>query len=125
MTTKIAGEIEDKNSFKNKFLGVISAQGIFINEMAVLGTVLCVIFNPGPTIEMIAKNAVFIPRGKELRRFSGMIDKNGKQGKIEGLIAANGIFITIYGDDGNPEYTLWNPGDTEEIDPCWSCTPKK
>ncbi len=125
MIVKIIGTIEGENDIKNKFSGVVNVVGTFINEMAVQDTVLHIIFNPGPTIELSAKKIALIPKGKEHRKLSGTIDKCGKQNRIEGVIAENGIFITVFGDGGKPEYGLWNPGDTEEIDPQWSCIGKK
>ena len=117
MTARIDGTIEAEGGIANIILGLINVVGIFINEIAPDGKLLHVIFNPGPTIEFTqVNNAARIPQGEAYRNFSGTIKKNGTINKIEGVIAQNGIFMTVSDNSGNPEYALWNPGETEEID---------
>lgn len=117
MTARIDGTIEVKEGTVNIILGLINVVGIFINEILPDGKLVHVIFNPGPTIEFTQVNkAALIPRGEVYRNFLGTIDKSGKLNKVEGVIAQNGIFVTVFDDNGSPEYVLWNPGETEEID---------
>ncbi len=119
MFVKIMGNISVKNNFKNSILGVISRDGIFITEMAVWGIILKVIFNPGGTTKISKEEANEISKGKELREFTGVISIDGKEKKIKGVIAENGILISVFYTDNDKklEYVLWNPGITEEIEP--------